>query len=273
MTPSAQWNDRSSVGPLPGVAKYAGFRGGVTNPANGHIYYLVGGGDWNQIESWAVDLFGGHLVTINDAEEQAWLESVFGTDTFYWTGMNDVNTEGIWEWVSGEAVTYTNWYSGEPSNSWPEGEDYGTMNFGGPGKWNDIGATSPEWPFTTVGIVEVAPVPFNIIPRKLNVKKNGVLPVVISSSENFDVTTIDPESLMLEGVAPLRWNMGSKKLTLKFSAQEIVAAIGEVSDGEEVVLQLTGNLKEEFGGGAIIGEDAVLILKKGKTKPPKPPKK
>ena len=262
-----QWNDRSSVGPLPGVAKYAGFRGGITNPANGHIYYLVGGGDWNQIESWAVGLFGGHLVTINDAAEQAWLESVFGTDTLYWIGMNDVNTEGSWEWVSGQPVTYTNWAAGEPNN-YLGAEDYAVMNWDS-GKWNDVTIGSP---FITVGIVEVAPVPVYVIPKKLNVKENGVLPVVICSSEDFDVTTIDPESIMLEGVAPVLWNMGSKKLTLKFSAQEIVAAIGEVDDGDEVVLHLTGNLKEESGGGPITGEDTVLIIKKGKSDPPDPPK-
>ncbi len=154
-----KWNDRTSDGPLPGVAKYAGLRGGATNPANGHTYYLVGGGDWNQIESWAVSLFGGHLVTINNATEQAWLESVFGTDTLYWIGMNDAKSEGTWEWVSGQVVTYTNWYPSEPNNWYPAGEDYGTMNFGNPGKWNDIGSDSSEWPFTTVGVIEVAPVP------------------------------------------------------------------------------------------------------------------
>jgi hypothetical protein len=154
---SGQWNDRTSDGLLPGIAKYTGLRGGVTDPASGHTYYLVGGGDWTQIESWAVNLFGGHLVTINDAAEEAWLENVFGTDTFYWIGMNDVNT-GTWGWVSGKAVTYTNWNPGEPSNSYPPvGEHYGIMNFF-PG-WNDIGPSSGEWDFTTVGIVEVAPIP------------------------------------------------------------------------------------------------------------------
>jgi len=154
MTEPALWNDRTADGPLGGVAKYAGFRGGVTNPANGHKYYLVGGGDWNQIESWAVELFGGHLVTINNATEQAWLESVFGTDTLFWIGMNDVNMEGIWEWVSGQAVTYTNWAPGEP-NDYLGIEDYAVMNWDS-GKWNDAWIGSP---FITVGIVEVTPVP------------------------------------------------------------------------------------------------------------------
>ncbi len=120
-----------------------------------------------------------------------------------------------------------------------------------------------------MSVIVAIEVPLNIITRKLNVKKNGVLPAAIrSSGDIFDVTTINPESLMLEGVVPLRWNRGSKNLTLKFSAKDIVAAIGEVNDGDVVVLQLTGNLNDA-PGFAIIGEDAVLILKKGKPKSPK----
>jgi len=55
-------------------------------------------------------------------------------------------------------------------------------------------------------------------------------------------------------------------LTLKFSTQEIVSALGNVNDGDELVLPLTGNLKEEFGETPIQGEDVVVILKKGNYK-------
>ena len=53
-------------------------------------------------------------------------------------------------------------------------------------------------------------------------------------------------------------------LTLKFKAQELVAALGEVEDGDCLVLHLTGNLMDEYGGGPFVGEDVVWILKKGK---------
>jgi len=126
-------------------------------------------------------------------------------------------------------------------------------------------------------------------PNPLNVKSKGVLPVAILGTEDFDVTTIDPETVRLEGVAPLRWKTedvatpydgevtadctdceccttdgpdGWADLTLKFSTQEIVAALGEVEDGDCLVLMLTGNLKGEFGGTAIVGEDVVRIIKK-----------
>jgi len=122
-------------------------------------------------------------------------------------------------------------------------------------------------------------------PNPLNVGNNGVLPVAILGTDEFDVTMVDPASLLLAGVAPLRWAMedaatpyegvfegcgdcsqlagdGYLDLTLKFKAQEVVAALGEVRDGDCLKLVLTGNLKAEFGGTPIEGEDFVLILKK-----------
>jgi hypothetical protein len=123
-------------------------------------------------------------------------------------------------------------------------------------------------------------------PNPLNVKEKGVLPVAILGTDEVDVTQVDPVSVHLEGVAPLRWDLedvstpfepfigkadcldctdegpdGLLDLTLKFDTQAVVAAIGPVTDGECRVLRLTG---EEFGGRNIIGEDVVVIVKKGK---------
>jgi hypothetical protein len=124
-------------------------------------------------------------------------------------------------------------------------------------------------------------------PNPLNVKAKGVLPVAILGTDNFDVTQIDPGSVILEGLAPLRWSLedvatpfepfidkvdaydcneygsdGYVDITLKFDAQEIVAALGDVNDGDVLVLQLTGNLKEEFGSLPFVGQDVVVVLKK-----------
>jgi hypothetical protein len=126
-------------------------------------------------------------------------------------------------------------------------------------------------------------------PNPLNVKSRGKLPVAILGTDAFDVEQIDPASVRLEGVAPLRWALedvvtpyepftgkqdardcthagpdGYPDLTLKFETQELVAALGDVDDREVRVLQLTGNLKEAYGGTSIVGEDVVVILKKGK---------
>ena len=42
----------------------------------------------------------------------------------------------------------------------------------------------------------------------------------------------------------------------------MLEAIGEVADGGVLVLTLTGELLGEFGGTPIIGEDAIVMLKK-----------
>jgi hypothetical protein len=101
------------------------------------------------------------------------------------------------------------------------------------------------------------------------------------------VTQIDPATVRLSDVSPLRWSLRDKStpfvpfvgkencddcnelgpdgyldLTLKFNSLEVVAALGDVNDGDCIVLTLTGSLKEEFGSTPIVGEDVVVILKK-----------
>ena len=90
---------------------------------------------WEDAQTYAESL-GGNLVTINNANEEAWLQSTFGTAEGFWTGITDRLVEGQFEWVSGESVTYTNWAPGEPSNGGGN-QDYGWMNFGGANQWDD----------------------------------------------------------------------------------------------------------------------------------------
>lgn len=124
-------------------------------------------------------------------------------------------------------------------------------------------------------------------PNPLSVTSRGVLAVAILATEDFDVTQVDPATVQLEGIAPLRWAMedvgtpfepyigktdaydcndwgpdGFMDLTLKFSNQEVVAALGSVTDGEVRVLRLTGNLLPEFDGTPIVGEDVVVVVMK-----------
>lgn len=121
-------------------------------------------------------------------------------------------------------------------------------------------------------------------PNPLNTGSRGVLPVAILGTARIDVTRIDPASVRLAGVAPLRWSLqdvatpyepfagregchdcneegpdGFMDLTLKFDTQAIVAALGDVSDGDCLVLTLGGNLLEEYGGTAFTGEDVLTI--------------
>jgi hypothetical protein len=157
-----------------------------------------------------------------------------------------------------------------PDGSWPW--DY----WGGPllaTEWALLTLEKITHEFEIEVSVDIKPMSW---PNPLNVNKKGVLPVAILGTEDFDVTQIDPASILLEGVAPLRWALedvgtpgdplagpdGITDLSLKFEAQEIVAALGDVNDGDVLALHLTGNLKEEFNGTDIVGEDVVWIIKK-----------
>ena len=57
---------------------------------------------------------------------------------------------------------------------------------------------------------------------------------------------------------------GNLDLVFHFDTQEVVAPVGDVNDEDCLVLEIIGNLKEDFGGRPIVGEDVVRILKKGK---------
>ncbi len=59
-------------------------------------------------------------------------------------------------------------------------------------------------------------------------------------------------------------NLGVPDLTLKFKTREVVAELGDVNDSDVLVLELAGNLLDEFGGGAFRGEDVIIIAIKGK---------
>lgn len=108
----------------------------------------------------------------------------------------------------------------------------------------------------------------------VNLKSNGVLPVAIFGSEELDVTTIDPVTLLLNGVAPLRWSYedicgetdgeflalpdGWDDLSLKFETQEIVASLGDgLAKGNIVTLYLSGEL---YDGMALEGSEQILIV-------------
>lgn len=123
-------------------------------------------------------------------------------------------------------------------------------------------------------------------PNPLNVASLGVTPIAVLGFDNFDVTKIDPASVKVAGVAPVKWAVedvatpykpftgkvgcdacttegpdGRHDLVLHFNTQALVSALGAVKKGDCLVLSLTGKLKAEFDGTPIEGEDVVRIIK------------
>lgn len=149
--------------------------GPVTNPSNGHAYYLLTQNTWAASQDEAITL-GGNLVTINDQAEQDWVFDYFaragGSGRSLWIGLN-APTSSSFEWVSGETVSYTHWAAGEP-NFGVERFTYMLPTLGSTplaGFWNnDYDRTTAAYTgwnysiplFAIHGVVEVVPTPSGI---------------------------------------------------------------------------------------------------------------
>jgi hypothetical protein len=113
-------------------------------------------------------------------------------------------------------------------------------------------------------------------PNPINPASQGVVPVAILGSEEFDVTNIEPGSLLLEGVPASKWAIqdvatpydgdlcgcteegpdGFMDMTLKFITPTLVAELPIVERDQEIELTLTGLLMD---GTEIIGRDCMVV--------------
>jgi hypothetical protein len=158
---------------LPAAASVLG--GPVRYSGNGHDYYLLSASDWNSAEREARTL-GGHLVTLNDAAEQAWVVATFGNyagqPRHLWIGLYDANrhqdaTDRVarmneFIWISGETTAYRNWSPFEPNDAgggeecahiWAPTDPYA-------GNWNDVTPTASQlFGAGLHGVVEVTRMP------------------------------------------------------------------------------------------------------------------
>lgn len=182
----------------------------------------------------------------------------------------------------------------EPIGHWKfdEGDGQDVADSSANGHDGTLGSTSgdddndPEWVegSTPVGIcsnvgVDIRP---GGCPNPLNVASRGVLPVAVLGSAEFDVGSIDPGSIFLDGVPAIRTDYkdvagavpgsdgcecgaeggdGYIDLTLKFRTQDIVEKLlareGELAKGQSLVLSLSGQLQDD---GSISGYDCVVLV-------------
>jgi hypothetical protein len=127
--------------------------GPITNPANGHEYYLLTPNIWTASEAEAEQL-GGTLAIIKNAADQEWVFSKFGayggTNRNLWIGLHRQWQGAPFAWVTDTKLDYVNWEKGQPDNAggvencvevWP-GDHRGA--------WNDASESQIRY-----GVVEV----------------------------------------------------------------------------------------------------------------------
>ena len=103
------------------------YAGPFLDRATSHYYYMLAATNWTTSETWAEQI-GGHLVTIDSANEQNWVYDTFanygGRNHNLWIGLT--NGTGIFSLAYSSGLTnivYTNWLGGQPTDC------DGTRNF------------------------------------------------------------------------------------------------------------------------------------------------
>jgi len=97
----------------------------------------------NECVSWCIAedfcrAQGGHLVVIDDADEDAFVYETLLTIYEYkwWVGLYAPTDEGEFAWIDGTTLDYTNWKSGEPNAENPYEQCVHTW-YSGPMVWNN----------------------------------------------------------------------------------------------------------------------------------------
>ena len=98
----------------------------------GHTYQLFNkAANWDEAEEFCKSL-GGHLVTINNADEQKMIEIMLKSSEkkFWLQWLGGIKKDSVWQWVTGEEFNYNNFAERQPDNSgdylqiYSWGEDY-----------------------------------------------------------------------------------------------------------------------------------------------------
>ncbi len=111
----------------------------VQNPQNGHYYKLVSdpGIQWTDAKTAAEAIThngtSGHLVTITSQNENAFVAGLSSDDFNPWIGLSKANSEGVYKWVTGEPLNYTNWILDITPN---DNRDY-VILYESQDKWSD----------------------------------------------------------------------------------------------------------------------------------------
>ncbi len=168
---------------LPATGHAAPIQWSSSIGGNDHWYDLIGPAYWEDAkilaESQSYLGMQGYLATITSAAENAFVAGNFGGNE-PWIGGSDKDEEGIWRWAGGPEgsqifwtsglgmVTYANWASGEPSNTYAwtgwMWEYENNLQMLADGTWNDLHNyynpfTYPTWRAAVVEYGGLASIP------------------------------------------------------------------------------------------------------------------
>jgi hypothetical protein len=98
-------------------------------------------------------------------------------------------------------------------------------------------------------------------PNSINLKSKGVVPVAVSTTADFDASTIAPETVHFADASPVRWTIedvdgdGDLDMLFHFNTRDLIL------NPDSTQATLTG---ETSAGVPIQGTDTVNIVPKGK---------
>lgn len=116
--------------------------------------------------------------------------------------------------------------------------------------------------------------------NNINLKSNGVVPVAVLSTEQFDAAQVDPATAVFAGAASVHWGLedvdgdGDTDAIFHFRTQELdlneesqQATLTAQLAGAPMMSQMTTRSAVQAGGGAVVsGTDKVQIVSAKKSK-------
>ena len=112
---------------------------------NGNYYKFIDQSlTWEQAKKYCEGI-GGHLATVTHEEEDAFCLNIWQTTGVKscWLGASDSNTEGVWQWITGETWSFVHWGGSEPNGGTKEN----CLNYNNGEKyscWNDSAETEKK---------------------------------------------------------------------------------------------------------------------------------
>ncbi|MBD2534900.1 hypothetical protein H6G97_37875 [Nostoc flagelliforme FACHB-838] len=249
------YNDRIAI---------ANSRGAVFNPTTGSYYFLTDSNTWTETQNFAQSL-GANLVSINDANEEAWIFNNFsqaispyyvGGDNGYtyfpqlWIGLTDKDQEGVWKWANGDPVTFTNFgyyidYGSGDAGSWgplpnTNVTNFATIRFGQMTYGSEWAPASEEAygeyyssPIQHSGIIELD---FKVVTQQINNAQQQLETAqsnensALQSLQNFELQRV-PLDNRLNQLSPLIVNELAKEIANE--TQDFTVQIDLANDLQE----------------------------------------